>query len=121
MVRRTLEILIYLEPRVWFLENPQTGLLKSQPFMEGLEYDEVDYCRYGMPYRRLWNNCPAFAGRLCQKACGQMDEAKRRHLRCAQRRDANGAANFTRHELYMIPRRLVDAVADAVEAQLSAA
>ena len=123
VVRRTLEILIYLEPRVWFLENPQMGLLKSQPFMEGLEYDDVDYCRYGMPYRkrtRLWNNCPAFDGQLCRKACGQMDETKRRHLRWAQRRGANSEANFTLDELYRIPRRLVDSVTDAIEKQLSA-
>ena len=44
------------------LENPQTGLLKEQPFiiiMHGLPYQDIDYCKYGMPYgkrTRLWNN-----------------------------------------------------------------
>ena len=49
-----------------------------------------------------------------------MDEAKRRHLRWAQRRDATGATNFSQHELYRIPRRLVESVAGAIEAQLAA-
>ena len=59
IVMKTLEIIKYFKPRVWFIENPQTGLLKKQSFMEGLSYFDIDYCKYGMPYRkrtRLWTN-----------------------------------------------------------------
>jgi site-specific DNA-cytosine methylase len=59
IVLKTLEIIDYFKPRVWFIENPQTGLLKKQPFMKDLHYVDVDYCKYGMPYRkrrRLWNS-----------------------------------------------------------------
>jgi hypothetical protein len=31
--------------------------------MQGRPYNDLDYCRYGMPYRkrtRLWNNLPFF-------------------------------------------------------------
>ena len=59
IVNRTLEIIDYYKPTYWIIENPQTGLLKQQPFMTHLPYSDVDYCKYGMSYRkrtRLWNN-----------------------------------------------------------------
>ena len=50
----------YFNPRVWFLENPQTGLLKDRSFMSGIPFCDVDYCCYcDWGYRkgtRLWNN-----------------------------------------------------------------
>ena len=48
IVERTLEILDYFDPDIYFLENPQTGLLKSQPFMQELDYNDLDYCMYGL-------------------------------------------------------------------------
>ena len=50
IVERTLEIISYMEPRYWIIENPQTGLLKEQPFLSNHMYDDVDYCKYGFPY-----------------------------------------------------------------------
>ena len=52
VVQRTLEIIAYFDPPRWTMENPQTGLLKNQPFMNNLPYDDVDYCKHGMPYRQ---------------------------------------------------------------------
>ena len=52
LVRRSLEIIEYFQPRVWFLENPTTGMLKDRPFMEGLPFCDVDYCCFcdlGLP------------------------------------------------------------------------
>ena len=59
IVLKTLEIIDYFKPKWWVIENPATGLLKEQPFMSGLKYYDVDYCKYGMNYRkrtRLWSN-----------------------------------------------------------------
>ena len=59
IVLKTLEIIDYFNPKIWIIENPQTGLLKKQEFMQGLAYYDLDYCKYGMPYRkrtRLWSN-----------------------------------------------------------------
>ena len=59
IVLKTLEIIEYLNPTYFVLENPQTSLLKEQTFMYGIPYKDIDYCKYGMPYRkrtRLWNN-----------------------------------------------------------------
>ena len=53
LVLRTLEIIQELRPRFWALENPATGLLKLRPFMAGLPWQDVSYCTYGYPHRKL--------------------------------------------------------------------
>ena len=51
VVKKTLEIIDYFKPKYWIIENPQTGLLKEQEFMIWIPYNDIDYCKYGMPYR----------------------------------------------------------------------
>jgi hypothetical protein len=75
LVRRTLAIIKYLRPKVWFMENPQTGQLKKQVFMQNLPFYDVSYCKYGFPYRkqtRIWSNVKNFVPLTCQKDCGFM-------------------------------------------------
>ena len=70
IVKRTLEITDYFNPTYWIMENPQTGLLKSQPFIAELPYNDLDYCKHGMAYRkrtRLWNNIEAWTPRPLRK------------------------------------------------------
>jgi hypothetical protein len=74
IVQRTLEIIDYLQPKYYILENPQTGLLKHQPFMQDRPYNDLDYCRYGMPYRKRtrvsWNNpSPSSSPSKCCRLC----------------------------------------------------
>ena len=119
IVLRTLEIIDYFKPMVWFIENPQTGLLKKQDFMKDMSYKDVDYCKYGMPYRkrtRLWNNLENWKPRsLCKKDCGMMDG--NRHKETAQRapsgRKENWKENYTlfkQDDLYRIPEALVEEI-----------
>ena len=42
----TLTLIRVLKPKYWFLENPASGLLKTQSFMRDLPYADVTYCRY---------------------------------------------------------------------------
>ena len=76
IVLKTLEIIDYFKPTWWVVGNPQTGLLKEQPFMSGLKYYDVDYCKYGMNYRkrtRLWSNIETWKLRpLCKGDCGKV-------------------------------------------------
>ena len=44
LVQKGLEIIHFLQPEKWILENPQTGLLKSRSFMKGYQYVDLDYC-----------------------------------------------------------------------------
>ena len=88
VVKRTLDIIEYFQPKYWIVENPQTGLLKDQDIMVWIPFNDVDYCRYGMPYRkrtRLWNNVDLWKPKpLCFRDCGAMNEAKARQKQEAQ-------------------------------------
>ena len=49
IVLRTIEIIEFLNPKYYVIENPQTGKLKDQWMMYGFPYADVGYCKYGMP------------------------------------------------------------------------
>ena len=51
-VKKTIEIINYFNPSIWFIENPETGLLKQQDFMKDFDYYDVDYSKYGMECRK---------------------------------------------------------------------
>ena len=45
ILRKTEEIIQYFEPRLWFIENPQTGKMKD--FIDpSVNFYDVDYCKY---------------------------------------------------------------------------
>ena len=78
IVQRTIDIIDYFKPERWFIENPQTGLLKDQEFMWGIPFIDVDYCKYGMPYRkrtRIWTNTD-IEGKTCKKDCGNIENGR---------------------------------------------
>jgi len=83
LVKRAIEIIEYLKPKYWTLENPQTGSLKDRPFMieKSLPYFDIDYCRFGFDYKkrtRFWSNID-FPKTIClgKGKCPQMEG--RRH------------------------------------------
>ena len=125
LVQKCLEIIDFYQPRLWFLENPDTGYLKSRPFMQNVPYVRVDYCMYGTDYRkrtRIWTNAH-WKPQLCDRSHCIPTQGARcityRHIACAQRiypktrREEEIAAgripqsrNFTRYELHRLPRTL---------------
>jgi site-specific DNA-cytosine methylase len=109
IVQRTIEIIEYFNPEKWYIENPQTGLLKDREFMWDLPYVDVDYCQYGYSYRkrtRLWTNIN-YKGLLCNPAtCTQMVDGKHKSS-CG-----NGYKKYTdktvlKEEKYSIPDKLI--------------
>jgi site-specific DNA-cytosine methylase len=121
IVARTLEIIAHLQPKYFIVENPQTGLLKDQWFMNGIPYNDVDYCKYGMPYRkrtRLWNNIELWTPKpLCKRDCNSMNEERTRHIAIAQRgpiKSAGRENRKTQSELYMVPSELVHDLFSAI-------
>jgi site-specific DNA-cytosine methylase len=68
-VLRLFDIIAYFQPHKWFIENPQTGMLKHRPFMEGIPFFDVDYCRFsdwGYKKRtRIWTNVN-YCNNLCR-------------------------------------------------------
>ena len=45
-VKTALDIVDYLQPTLWFLENPRTGVLKDREYMQGIPYVDLDYCMF---------------------------------------------------------------------------
>ena len=71
IVERALDIIRYLEPRFWFVENPRTGMLKDRGILDGVTYVDVDYCQfcdwgYQKP-TRIWG--PPHLEKLRPKVC----------------------------------------------------
>ncbi len=116
VVARTMEIIRYFDPKYWIMENPQSGRLKDQAAVAELAFDDIDYCKYGFPYRkrtRLWNNIEHWSPRpLCRRDCCSMTDDNKRHLETAQRgpRKVNGTLLNERQRqstLYRVPPELI--------------
>ena len=118
LVLRSQEIINYFNPRVWFIENPQTGLLKDRPFMVGVPFCDVDYCCFcdwGYKKRtRLWNNvdfksklCPGPG--LCENIVGNRRKNKSQQGRNSRTTGLYGA-HFSQNTLRETPPLLCDAI-----------
>jgi hypothetical protein len=107
-VLKTLEIINYFDCDYWYIENPQTSLLKKQTFMETLPYIDCDYCMYGKPYRkrtRIWTN-KKIQLKLCNKKCGSFING--RHIgSCGNGRSKYTNKPYTLEEKYSIPPDLI--------------
>ena len=83
ILKRTLEIIEYFKPKYWIIVNPQTGTLKEEEFMMWIPYNDVDYCKYGLSYRkrtRFWNNIDNWHPKaLCKRDCDAINETRTRH------------------------------------------
>ena len=58
IVKKTLEVIEYYNPKYWFIENPR-WLLRKMPFMEWLPKNTVTYCQYWdtrMKPTDIWTN-----------------------------------------------------------------
>lgn len=75
MVDKVIEILNYFQPDYYWIENPQSGKMKT--YITELPYYDVDYCMYanwGYKKRtRFWTNIEGFEAKTCNKACGNME------------------------------------------------
>ena len=126
IVKKTIEIIEYFKPEFWVIENPQTGLLRNQSFMEHLPFKDMDCCKYGKTYRkrtRLWNNISHWTPRpLCVGDCGQVVGG--RHKERAQQgtvRALGIVKGFSRGQLYGVPSGLVEEIEHACHAHEDAA
>ena len=113
ILRKTQEIINYFQPRLWFIENPQTGKMKD--FIDpSLNFYDVDYCKYSdWGYRkrtRIWTNKKGFIPRVCNKDCGYVENG--RHIMnvtgAAKGRDSKGqGGGNNRAPRYKIPPLLL--------------
>jgi len=123
IVSKNIDIIEQLNPKYYFLENPQTGLLKFQPILNEFPfyhrpYIDVSYCKYGFPYRkqtRIWTNCNVWKSRpICRKDCKFMKDGK--HIVSV----GNGRSKYTskimkKEDKYKIPPELCLEIIEAIE------
>ena len=124
IVNRTLEIINYLNPKTWLIENPQPGMLKDRVVLSHTLYRDVCYCRYSdgenHTYRkatRLWGWLPTFEPRpMCtRKNPCEFSKDTGKHPTCAQRfcPDSTGKRRHKLSELYSLPKELCSEIAKA--------
>ena len=86
LILKTLEIIDYFNPEVWFMENPQRGQLKDRDVVKGIPFHDVSYCMYsdwGYEKRtRIWTNKKDFNALLCDKSgsCGNMIDSHHKEV-----------------------------------------
>ena len=85
LVQRAIDIIEYLKPKYYTIENPQTGTLKSRPVIldwdKSNDFFDIDYCRFGFDYKkrtRFWSNID-YESKLCLKSGKCPAMTKRRH------------------------------------------
>jgi site-specific DNA-cytosine methylase len=120
LVQRTLEIILYFQPKVWGFENPQTGLLKDREVVAGIPYKDISYCMYGYPYRkytRIWTNSERWVPRpKCTAANPCLIIKEGRHPQSAQRGPCRGKGKgdvCSLGQLYSMPPDLCQEIARA--------
>ena len=101
VLNKTLEVINYLQPTYYFIENPQTGLMKN--YINDKPYYDVDYCKYAdWGYRkrtRIWTNLLNFDNKLCKKDCNSMNNDK--HIM---------KVGKTLNDRYRIPPNLIESL-----------
>ena len=111
LVRKTLQIAEALGHPPIFIENPWTGRLKARGLLDHLKLHTVDYCTYGLPYRKrtaIWTNTAWVpARRLCKHDCASSEGG--RHTARAQQ--GGPGPTFSQRELYRVPALLCDEIA----------
>lgn len=114
IVLKTLEIIKYFNPTLWFLENPQTGYLKTRDIMKDIPYYDVDYCMYSnWGYRkrtRIWTNKQNFKPLLCNKMCGNMVDGRHKENLGGRYLDKDNKVitkTIGRYDKYRIPEKLI--------------
>jgi hypothetical protein len=128
LVQRVLEIIAYHAPSSFFLENPQSGLMKTRAVVEGLEFVDTSYCKYSFTYRkntRFWTNCKYFKPQpmCCRLSPCEIQAQLDHHESTAQRgpgrlqRKLKTNDRQSLNQLYSMPKPLCDEI--AVAANLS--
>ena len=123
IARKTLEIIAYLKPKWFTIENPFKSLIWRREYAH-LSPLTLDYCRYstveeGFGYRKrskFWTNVP-FDVRLCHGDCENMEADRIHHRRVAQHgaRKQYPKHTFSTEDLYRIPPRLCFEILRACE------
>ena len=116
-MRRTLEIIAYLSPEFWIIENP-LGLLRSRSMMAPLSklLQTTSYCLHGSLFQKhtdIWSSHPLFPPlTICNpwRPCAQLSRLGH-HFSSASLGPARGVSGSSIDQLHRIPERLLEQLA----------
>ena len=119
--RKTLEIIDFLKPRFFSIENPDTSKIWKREFSD-LATIRLDYCQYtigldtwGYRKRTRFHTNVAIVPRMCDGHCGNMIGVH--HKKCAQHGTKRGYAKqwCSPYTLYRVPPILCREFLEACE------
>jgi hypothetical protein len=132
LVLKSLEIISYFRPKLWFLENPMGGRLRDRPIMDGLPFYDVSYCKYSdwgyQKHTRIWTNKQNWSPLFCKYDCSnlathrkhnkqvsdvhsQATNKARNTVQTPHKIDAGGKNNGTnRLDRYRVPPKLISSL-----------
>lgn len=119
IVKRALDIIAYLRPTWYALENP-VGYLRHMPLMKNrLDRKTVSYCKYGVGYRKntdIWTNSK-FVPKKCEGStlCATKRQSGAHAYTVQSGRPSNNTTQMSTTSLkarYTIPPRLIVAIFD---------
>ncbi|NP_078617.1 DNA methyltransferase [Lymphocystis disease virus 1] len=124
LLNKTLELIDYLQPKWYFIENPDSGAMKN--YICNRPSYVIDYCQYSnWGYRkrtRIWTNLINFNPKLCNKAqcknviLNTMTNKKIHKLRTDG--GGRGQKGTTRNERYRVPELLIKELIDMCDVEL---
>jgi hypothetical protein len=109
LVKKTMEIIDYLGPKYWFIENPR-GKLRKLEIMKDLPRKTVTYCQYGeerMKPTDIWTNLNWTPKPICKNGDTCHVSAPR-----GSRTGTQGMANS--YEKAKIPKQLCKEILEAI-------
>jgi len=126
LVQKTLEISYYFGAP-WAFENPQTGRLKTRPFMLelNLPFRDITYCKYGTRYKKTtriwyselgdhWQSRPVCCkGSRCEHFENGVHPATAQRGPCYKKNAKEPEGCHNQNQLYHIPAALCDEIARA--------
>lgn len=117
LVARTLDIINYLKPKYFIIENP-VGLLRHMKVMHYINKyrNTASYCKYGYNYRKntdIWTNAKVFL-----KQCKKGTYCKHKHLHGIHSHTAQSGVDRKSHQIHTtnleqrisIPKSLVKSI-----------
>ena len=108
-VEKVLEIIEYLQPEEWYVENPYYSTMKDLECMKELSSNRFDYCRFGFVYQkptRVWTNRTDLEDHVC--ACTTKRHKYKLGIARSRMVVANQETDVTNAEdRYRIPEELL--------------
>ena len=119
VVKGCIATIEHLQPRVWAIENPGSGMLRKRDFMQSMEpfRHECTYCKYGKRYRKLTDIWTNREGLVLERCCAAMPcphLVNGCHPETAQKgpsvQSVTAMGKRTSVELYTVPYPLLKAI-----------